>query len=370
MTTYYRRLGLALCLAGFLSLPSLHAADLYYFIKEIRVGGEGGWDYLSIDVPSRRLYVTHSTKVIVIDTDKDEVVGQITGTPGVHGFAVASALHRGFSSNGRANNVSIINLETLKTTMKVETGENPDCIIYEPGRQEVYAFNGRGNSATVIDAATGKMELRNRASSRQAGIHAAADPVVSQCICNIEDKNEIVSIDTTKHEIANTWPIAPVRQEVLREWRIAHRASTVIHRLPQQAHGDDRLWKRQGSGHSSNHNWRRCQCVLIRDHGIGLCLMWRRDSRPSSPRKNWPGQNRRRPIIEHAALERAPMALDSTTHKIYLAAVDYESQENQPEEQPRASSANDPEHLQNPGVRLEWGGKEPINRMNRLRDCD
>ncbi|MGH9388953.1 MAG: YncE family protein, partial [Vicinamibacteria bacterium] len=130
-----------------LSAPA-GALEPYHFIKEISIGGEGGWDYLSVDAGARRLYVTHATKVVVIDLDKDAVVGEIKDTPGVHGFTFAPELGRGFASNGQEAKASIIDLRTLETIAKVETGENPDAILYEPGRQEVYAFNGRGKSAT------------------------------------------------------------------------------------------------------------------------------------------------------------------------------------------------------------------------------
>ena len=128
----------------------------YHIIKKLKVGGDGGWDYLSVDPAARRLYVTHAAKVVVIDLDQDTVVGEIADTPGVHGFALAPELGRGYSSNGRENKAGIVDLQTLKTIAKVDTGENPDAILYEPGQQEVYTFNGRGKSATVFAAKTGK----------------------------------------------------------------------------------------------------------------------------------------------------------------------------------------------------------------------
>ncbi len=133
------------------------ADNTYHFLKEIPVGGEGGWDTLSIDEAAHRLYVSHATKVMVIDLDKEEVVGEITNTPGVHGFAPAPEFQRGFSSNGQESKANVVDLKTLKTLSKVDTGENPDVILYEPGLKEVYAFNGRGHSATVIEARTGKV---------------------------------------------------------------------------------------------------------------------------------------------------------------------------------------------------------------------
>src|SRR3974390_3314583 len=130
---------IVLGMSGFLALASAgwsRAAELYHFIKEIPVGGDGGWDYLSVDEAGRRLYVSHGTRVVVIDLDKEAVCGEITNTPGVHGLAVAPDLARGFSSNGQENKASVVDLKTLQTLSKVETGKNPDGMLYEPGQQE------------------------------------------------------------------------------------------------------------------------------------------------------------------------------------------------------------------------------------------
>src|SRR5712671_5104005 len=136
---------MALTLSGLLGFWCAREvqAQNYHFLKEIPVGGEGGWDYLSIDGGARRLYVSHATKVVVIDLEQETVAGEIADTPGIHGFAPAPELQRGFSSNGREAKASIVDLKTLKTLSKVTTGENPDAILYEPGRHEVYTFNGR-----------------------------------------------------------------------------------------------------------------------------------------------------------------------------------------------------------------------------------
>jgi DNA-binding beta-propeller fold protein YncE len=119
-------------------------------VKEIAVGGDGGWDILSVDALNHRLYVSHATKVVVIYTDTDAVVREITDTPGVHAFVAAPEAGRGYSSNGKENKSSVVDLKTFKTIAKVETGENPDAMVYDPGQGEIYIFNGRSNSATVI----------------------------------------------------------------------------------------------------------------------------------------------------------------------------------------------------------------------------
>jgi YVTN family beta-propeller protein len=192
---------------SFAGLTATHGGELYHFVKEIPIGGEGGWDYLSIDPAAHRLYVSHATKVVVVDTEKDAVVGEITETPGVHGFAIAPELGRGFASHGREAKASIVDLKTLKTISKVETGENPDAILYDTAHKEVYTFNGRGNSATVIDAQNGKVVATIPLPGKPE--FAVEDPKADRIYNNIEDKNELVVIDAKEHKVVSTWPIEP-----------------------------------------------------------------------------------------------------------------------------------------------------------------
>lgn len=200
--------GLAiLCGANFSAQAADTSGPGYKFVKEIPISGDGNWDYLSVDPAGRRLYVSHGTKVVVIDLDKDAVVGEIADTPGVHGIAIAPELKRCFVSNGREAKVSMVDLDTLKTLSKIDTGPNPDAIIYEPGQQEVYAFNGRGNSATVIDAKTGKVVTTIELPGKPE--FAAADSKAGRVFCNLEDKSKIAVIDTKTHQVVDTWPIAP-----------------------------------------------------------------------------------------------------------------------------------------------------------------
>src|ERR1700730_18564540 len=127
-------------------------AQQYQFQTETRIGGEGGWDILTIDSAAQSLYLSHATKVVVVDLNKNAVTGEIADTPGRDGFVAVPQLKRGFSANGKENKSSVVDLTTLKTISKIDTGESPDAIVYEPRHQEVYVFNHKGNSATVIDA--------------------------------------------------------------------------------------------------------------------------------------------------------------------------------------------------------------------------
>jgi DNA-binding beta-propeller fold protein YncE len=187
----------------------LRAADPQYkLLKEIPIGGLGGWDYLSVDSAGRRLYVSHGTKIVVIDLDQDKVVGEIVDPPGVHGFVAVPELKRGFSSNGQENKSSIVDLETLKTVEKVTTEGNPDAILYDSGTGEIYTFNGRGHSATAFDARTGKVTAAGipLGGKPETGV---ADPKADRVYDNIEDKNEVAVIDTKEHKVVANWSIAP-----------------------------------------------------------------------------------------------------------------------------------------------------------------
>src|SRR6185295_7164498 len=139
---------LTLALSALFAIAAFAAPTGWKVLKEIKIGGEGGWDYLTMDSQARRLYVSHATHVVVVDPDAGKVVGDIPDTPGVHGIAIAPELNRGFVSNGRGNNVTIFDLKTLKTIGQVATGENPDSIRYAPASGRVFAFNGRSSNST------------------------------------------------------------------------------------------------------------------------------------------------------------------------------------------------------------------------------
>jgi hypothetical protein len=201
---------LILVLAGVaVTQNSAPAAEAYRYLKTITVGAEGGWDYAATDEAARRIYVTHGTKVVVIDIDKDEVVGEIVDTPGVHGFAIAPELGLGFSSNGRENKASIVDLKNLQTKSKVDTGGNPDGILYVPGVQEVYTFNRNRNtpSATVFEALTGKVVATITLPGTPE--FATVDTKAGRIYSNIDSKNLVAVIDIKTHEIVAQWPTAP-----------------------------------------------------------------------------------------------------------------------------------------------------------------
>jgi len=183
------------------------AEEAYGFLNEIPIGGEGGWDYVTVDPAARHLYLSHATKVVVVDLAKNAVIGEIGDTPGVHGLIVVPDLDRGFSSNGKESKVSVVDLKTLRTISKIGTGTNPDALVYEPRRGEVYVFNHSGNSATVINAKTASVVSTITLGGSPE--FAAVDSAAGHVYCNIEDKSEVAVIDTAKHEVVGRWSLAP-----------------------------------------------------------------------------------------------------------------------------------------------------------------
>ena len=181
--------------------------EMYQSLSEIPIGGEGGWDILTIDPTPNRLYLSHSTKVVVVDLTKNAVSGEIADTPGVHAFVAVPELQRGFSSNGKESKSSVVDLTTLKTISKIDTGSNPDAVVYEPRHGEVYVYNHTGNSVTVINAKTGTVSATIPLGGTPE--FAAVDEKSGRIYCNIEDKSEVAVIDAEKHEVVAHWPLAP-----------------------------------------------------------------------------------------------------------------------------------------------------------------
>jgi DNA-binding beta-propeller fold protein YncE len=131
------------------------AADGYQVKQKIHIGGGDNWGYLTLDASARRLYVANENRAVVVDVDAGKVVGEIPDTPGIHGIAVAPELGKGFTSNGRGNNVTIFDLKTLKPLGQAPTGKDPDSILFEPKTGRVFTFNISSYDATAIDAKSG-----------------------------------------------------------------------------------------------------------------------------------------------------------------------------------------------------------------------
>ena len=178
----------------------------YKVVNTYKAGGEGGWDYLTADAVTRRLYISRAAHVIVLDLDSGTNVGDIADTPGVHGIALAPELGRGFTSNGGEGTVSIFDLKTLATSGKVRVGENPDAILYDPATKRIFTFNGRSQDATAVDAQKGTVLGTIKLDGKP---EFAASDGKGKIFVNIEEKSELVAIDPGKLEVKSKWPLAP-----------------------------------------------------------------------------------------------------------------------------------------------------------------
>lgn len=194
----------------FLSLifvSNTFAATSQLHVKnKIELGGNGFWDYLTVDNAARRLYVSHGTHVVLIDLETNKKIGDIPDTPGVHGIAVANDLNRGFISCGQSDTTIIFDLKSMKVLGQVKTGANPDNILYDSSSKQVFTFNGRSNDATVFDAATGAVKGTIALGGKP---EAAKLDGKGKIYVNIEDLNEVVEIDIQKLAISKHFSINP-----------------------------------------------------------------------------------------------------------------------------------------------------------------
>ena len=178
----------------------------YHVAKTYKLGGEGGWDYLTVDSKARRVYISRGTHVMVVDADTGAVTGDIPNTNGVHGIAIASEFDKGFISDGRDGTITIFDLKTLKVLGTATAGKNPDAIIYDPVSKRVFSFNGTSKDATAVDAKSGNVAGTIALGGKP---EAAVSDGRGHIFVNIEDTSEIVQFDANKLSIENRWKIAP-----------------------------------------------------------------------------------------------------------------------------------------------------------------
>ena len=258
--------------------PPTVAQKSYAKVGDIPIGGPlpAQWDYLTVDAPSKRAYVSHGSEVVVIDTATDRVVGRIADTPGVHGIAVGAG--KVFTSNGRENKVSVVDPKTLATSSKIDSGgANPDAITFDPTSTAVWVFNHTGKSATEIDATTGTVRstiaLTGTAESGQAD-------GAGKVFVNIEDKDQIDVIDIAAKKVSASWPVAPGIEP---DGDVPGPRQSPSVRRRRERHADDGRHERQGPDDGTD-LLRHRRHLVRRRHQAGFQLVpgrphYRRSSR-------------------------------------------------------------------------------------------
>jgi YVTN family beta-propeller protein len=188
------------------SAPALAAPPGYHILKKIPLGGDGSWDYLTMDSVGRRLYVARSNRIMVIDVDEGKLIGEVANTPGVHGVALVPQRNRGFTSNGGDGTVTVFDLKTLKQTARIKVGQGPDAILYDPSTNRIFTCNGRSKDMTAIDAETEKVVGTVKLEGKP---ETAVSDEKGNLFVNLEDTSELLAIDVRGLKVVHRWPLAP-----------------------------------------------------------------------------------------------------------------------------------------------------------------
>ena len=188
---------------------SVTAQKDFHILKTFYIESAGGWDYIAIGLGNNRLYVSHSTQVNILDLASGDSIGVIENTTGVHGIAFDKSQNKGFTSNGRLNNVTVFDLNTNAVITQIPTGANPDAIMYEPFTKKIITCNGRSKNLSIIDPVANKLLDSIDVGGKP---ETAVSNGAGKLYVNIEDKNEIVMVDLKTWSVEAHWSLAPAEE--------------------------------------------------------------------------------------------------------------------------------------------------------------
>jgi len=285
-------------------------------VHKIAVGGDGGWDYLTADSDAMRLYVSRGNRIVVVDTDSEKVVGEVTDTAGVHGVAIVPDLGRGFTSNGGDSTVTAFDVKTLKATGKVKVGGRPDAIMYDPESRRVFTYNHGSKDATAVDPSA----LNVAGTVPLDGVpEAAVADGRGHVFVNIMDKNEVVEFDGRSLRVVNRWSLGAGKRPTGLALDRAHRrlfstcgeSQTMV--VLDADNGKILATLPIGSGCDG--------CVFDPDRGLAYSSNGG-DGTLTVVREESPD---RFSVVATVPTQRSArtMAIDPKTHRIYLAAATF-----------------------------------------------
>jgi DNA-binding beta-propeller fold protein YncE len=286
-----------------------------HLLRTLQVGGTGGWDYVTLDSAHHRLYVPRFDRVMVLDLD-GKTLGTLPATEGVHGVALAPDLDRGFTSNGRSQSVTIFRPSTLEVLGRMKaTGEGPDAILYDPFTKRVFSFNGHGKNITAYDAekgvVVGSIPLGHKP-------EFAVSDGKGRLFVNLEDASEVAAIDARTLQVLHRWPLAPVEEPSGMAMDRAHRRLFIVGRNKLMAVMDADSGKvvatpAIGAGADA----------AAFDPGTGIAYSSNGEGTLTVVRQDAPDAYT---VLEQAPTQRGArtMALDETTHRLYLPTADFQ----------------------------------------------
>jgi YVTN family beta-propeller protein len=179
------------------------SAQNFHVSKTFKIGSPGGWDYIAVG-PDQKLYVSHSTQVNILDQRTGDSVGVIPNTTGVHGIAFAPSTGKGYTSNGRANTVTVFDLKTAAVLQQIPVGQNPDAIMYEPFSKTIVTCNGRSHDLSVVDPASNTVIATIPLDGKP---ETAVSDEKGRIYVNIEDRNKISVVDMRTKKVISNWPL-------------------------------------------------------------------------------------------------------------------------------------------------------------------
>jgi len=193
-------------LAAVPATPQTTGGSGYHLIRKVKLGGTGGWDYLEVDPATHRLFISRGTHYIVVDPDQGKIIGDIPDSQRAHGIAFANEFNKGFTTDGGNADSIMFDLTSLKILDRIKTDKDSDAVIYDPFSKRVFTFNGDANTASAIDAASGKLVSTFPLGG---GPEFGATDGKGKIFVNLEDKSSLVKFDAKTLKIENTWPLAP-----------------------------------------------------------------------------------------------------------------------------------------------------------------
>ncbi|HWW39444.1 hypothetical protein [Pedobacter sp.] len=176
-----------------------------HLLKQHKINSDGGWDYISIDPVHQRIYVSHATQVNILNALTGDSAGFIPNTTGVHGIAFATPFDKGYISNGKLANCTVIDLNNHKVLKQIPVGQNPDAIFYDDFSKNIIVFNGHSANASIINPVNDKVIATiDLGGKPEAGVSDGKGTI----FVNLENKNEIVAFDAKTFKIKHHYKLS------------------------------------------------------------------------------------------------------------------------------------------------------------------
>jgi DNA-binding beta-propeller fold protein YncE len=190
-------------------LSQTSTAASYHIARDLKLGGDGRWDYVTVDTVNHRLYIARQTRVMVVDPESGKLLGEIPGLNGAHGVALVFQAGHGFATSGHDSTVTMFDLKTLRVLGRTKAADDADAVLYDPSSKDVFTFNGDAQSSSVIDPVSGKLiDSIPLGGKPEFGVTSGN----GRLYVNLEDKAEIVEIDPITRQVSRRWSLAPCEE--------------------------------------------------------------------------------------------------------------------------------------------------------------